>query len=291
MADNYDKAAYGGQNPRPSNSRGNRRGKYGRAEGGGTNLYGQRYSTGGGFGLQQGGMFNIPLGGFGGGGRRGSAFAEEDLKRQLEYDKAIWERSTPNVSGVGGNVTWDRDTNTVTTSLTPENQAIYDAMTERQGMFGARVNDLLGGGWEDAQQKRFDQMRGMYTSSDAREDAAMRERQLATGASSTGIYQQLANQAALRNERNLGLQNQAFLESQQLINSNLQRQQGDIDTMMNVGEVANRMKVMPVPNTSGNMNYVSSASTAWADLQALEAAKKSKGRSDAWGSILGSLFK
>jgi hypothetical protein len=89
----------------------------------------------------------------------------------------------------------------------------------------------------------------------------------------------------------LGLQNQAFLESQQLINSNLQRQQGDIDTMMNVGEVANRMKVMPVPNTSGNMNNVSSASTAWADLQALEAAKKSKGRSDAWGSILGSLFK
>jgi len=240
---------------------------------------------------KQTGMFQLPLGGFGGGGRRGSAFAEEDLKRQLEYDKAIWERSTPNVSGVGGNVTWDRDTNTVTTSLTPENQAIYDAMTERQGMFGARVNDLLGGGWEDAQQKRFDQMRGMYTSSDAREDAAMRERQLATGASSTGIYQQQANQAALRNERNLGLQNQAFLESQQLINSNLQRQQGDIDTMMNVGEVANRMKVMPVPNTSGNMNNVSSASTAWADLQALEAAKKSKGRSDAWGSILGSLFK
>lgn len=240
---------------------------------------------------KQTGMFQLPLGGFGGGGRRGSAFAEEDLKRQLEYDKAIWERSTPNVSGVGGNVTWDRDTNTVTTSLTPENQAIYDAMTERQGMFGARVNDLLGGGWEDAQQKRFDQMRGMYTSSDAREDAAMRERQLATGASSTGIYQQQANQAALRNERNLGLQNQAFLESQQLINSNLQRQKGDIDTMMNVGEVANRMKVMPVPNTSGNMNNVSSASTAWADLQALEAAKKSKGRSDAWGSILGSLFK
>ena len=239
----------------------------------------------------QGGTMQIPLGGFGGRGGGGARFAEEDLKRQLEYDKAIWERSTPNVSGVGGNVTWDRDTNTVTTSLTPENQAIYDAMTERQGMFGARVNDLLGGGWEDAQQKRFDQMRGMYTSSDAREDAAMRERQLATGASSTGIYQQQANQAALRNERNLGLQNQAFLESQQLINSNLQRQQGDIDTMMNVGEVANRMKVMPVPNTSGNMNNVSSASTAWADLQALEAAKKSKGRSDAWGSILGSLFK
>jgi hypothetical protein len=32
---------------------------------------------------------------------------------------------------------------------------------------------------------------------------------------------------------------------------------------------------------------VSEASTAWRDLQAFEAAKKSKGASDAWGSILG----
>jgi hypothetical protein len=32
---------------------------------------------------------------------------------------------------------------------------------------------------------------------------------------------------------------------------------------------------------------VSEASTAWRDLQALEAAKRSKGKSDAWGSILG----
>jgi len=237
-----------------------------------------------------GGMFNIPLGGFGGGGRRGSAFAEEDLKRQLEYDKAIWERSTPNVSGVGGSVNWDRDTNTVESTLSPENQAIYDAMNERQGMFGGQVNNLMGGGWQDAQQTRFDQMRNMYTASDAREDAARRERQLATGASSTGVYQQDANQQALRDQRNLGLQNQAFLESQQLIDSNLQRQSGDIGMMSNLGNIANSMIVTPTPNTVGNMPNVSSASTAWADLQALEAAKKSKGRSDAWGSILGSLF-
>jgi len=158
-------------------------------------------------------------------------------------------------------------------------------------MFGARVNNLIGGGWEDAQQKRFDQMRGMYTASDAREDAARRERQLATGASSTGIFQEDANQQALRDQRNLGLQNQAFLESQQLIDSNLDRQSADIGMMRNTGNIANDMIVTPVPNTKGNMDNVSSASTAWADLQALEAAKRSKGRSDAWGSILGSLFK
>jgi hypothetical protein len=50
------------------------------------------------------------------------------------------------------------------------------------------------------------------------------------------------------------------------------------------------MKVMPTPNTQANMLGVSDASTAMYDLQALEAAKKSKGQSDAWGSILGSIF-
>lgn len=235
------------------------------------------------------GMFKLPLGGFGG-GRPGSAFAEEDLKRQLEYDKAIWERSTPNVSGVGGSVNWNRETNTVESTLSPENQAIYDAMVERQGMFGNTVNNLIGGGWEDAQQKRFDQMRGMYAASDAREDAARRERQLATGASSTGIFQEDANQQALRDQRNLGLQNQAFLESQQLIDSNLGRQRNDIGMMGSLGNIANSMIVTPTPNTVGNMPNVSKASTAWADLQAFEAAKKAKGRSNAWSSILGSLF-
>jgi hypothetical protein len=291
MADNYDKAAYGGQNPRPSKSFGSRRGKYGRSEGGGKNLYGQRYSTGGGFGLQQGGGFPaVPMGGFGGGGRRGSEFAEEDLKRQLEYDKAIWERSTPDVTGVGGQVRWDRDKNMVTSSLSPENQAIYDAMIKRQGVFGEQADALAGGGWQDAYQQQFDNMRGMYSASDAREEAIRRERQNATGASSTGRFQENVDAAAIRNERDLAMQNQAFLQSQQLIDSGLNRQYGAIGMMADLGDIANRMKVMPVPNTAGNMNNVSSASTAWADLQALEAGKKSKGRSDAWGSILGSLF-
>ena len=130
----------------------------------------------------------------------------------------------------------------------------------------------------------------MYSASDAREEAIRRERQNATGASSTGRFQENVDAAAIRNERDLAMQNQAFLQSQQLIDSGLNRQYGAIGMMADLGDIANRMKVMPVPNTAGNMNNVSSASTAWADLQALEAGKKSKGRSDAWGSILGSLF-
>ena len=50
-----------------------------------------------------GGGFQFP-GGFGGGGRRGSSFAEEDFEYQKELDRLVWERSTPDVTGVGG--TW-----------------------------------------------------------------------------------------------------------------------------------------------------------------------------------------
>ena len=116
----------------------------------------------------QGGMFKIPLGGFGGRGA-GARFAEEDLKRQLEYDKAIWERSTPNVQGVGGSVTWDRENNTVSSALNEQNQKIYDDMLRRQGMFGGQVDFLASGAWADAQAKRLPQLPA--SSSDHAEEA------------------------------------------------------------------------------------------------------------------------
>ncbi len=124
----------------------------------------------------------------------------------------------------------------------------------------------------------------------AKEEARRLERQNATGASSTGRFQENVDAAAIRNERDLAMQNQAFLQSQQLIDSGLNRQYGAIGMMADLGSIANNMKVMPTPQPIANMAGVSEASTAWRDLQALEAAKKSKGRSDAWGSILGSLF-
>ena len=238
-----------------------------------------------------GGTMQLPLGGLGGRGGGGAQFAYDDLQRQLEYDKAIWERSTPDVTGVGGQVRWDREKNMLTTSLSPENQAIYDSMIGRQKMFAGNVNSLAGGGWQDAYQQQFDSMRNMYSASDAREEARRLERQNATGASSTGRFQEDANAAALRNQRNLELQNTAFLQSQQLIDSELAREYGAVGMMSNLGNIANNMAVMPTPNTAGNMQNVSLASTRWADNLAMEDAKRAKGKSDFWGSILGSLFK
>jgi hypothetical protein len=270
---------------------GSRRGQFGRSQGGGADRAGNRYrdmgGVAGGYGEKKR-TINFPFGG-GGGGQRGSHFAGLDFEYQKELDRMIWERSTPDVTGVGGQVRWDRDKNMVTSTLSPENQAIYDAMIERQQMFGGQADALGGGGWQDAQQTRFDQMRSMYSEGDAQAQQQRLAREQATGASSTGRYMGARTEQDAINQRDLGLQNQAFLESQQLIDSNLARQYGAVGMMQNVGNIANSMIKMPQPYPQGNMLGVSEASTAWRDLQALEAAKRSKGRSDAWGSILGGM--
>ena len=224
------------------------------------------------------------------GGRGGGArFAEDDLKRQLEYDKMVWERSTPNVSGVGGNVVWDRDTNTVSSTLSPEYQAIYDSMGGRQGMFGDLANNLASGGWQDAQKQLFDQQRALYAEGDQIALDQLREREVAMGRgaeSTAGFHERRAMQSGI-DQRDIGLMNNAFAQSQGLIDSNLNRQRGDVTTMMNLGNVANSMVKTPTPNTTGNVQNVSTASTRWADNLAMEAAKKQQGMSNMWGSILG----
>lgn len=224
------------------------------------------------------------------GGRGGGAgFAYDDLMRQLEYDKMVWERSTPNVDGVGGSVEWDRENNTVKSTLSDENQAIYDDMVRRQGMFGDLANNLASGGWQDAQKQLFDQQRALYAEGDQIAQDQLREREVAMGRgaeSTAGFHERRAMQSGI-DQRDMGLLNNAFVQSQGLIDSNLNRQRNDIASMMNLGNVANSMIAMPTPNTSGNIPNVSTASTAWANQLAGQDIKRREGMSDMWGSILG----
>jgi len=241
---------------------------------------------------RRGGGFNLgSLGGLLGGRGGGAEFAEQDFERQKELDRLIWERSTPDVTGVGGTVSWDRDKNMVTSALSPENQAIYNAMIERQKMFGGQVDALAGGGWEDAQQKRFDQMRSMYGDSDALAEQQRLAREQATGASSTGRYWGARTEADIIDQRNRGLLNDAFLQSQALIDSGIDRQHGAVGMMGDLGTIANTMVKMPSPQPTANLSGMSTGSTRWADNLAMEAFKKKQGQSQFWNSVLGSLFK
>ena len=222
-------------------------------------------------------------------GRKNYAgFSEDDLKRQLLYDKTIWERSTPNVTGVGGTVTWDRDKNMVTSALSAENQAIYDAMNVRQKGWGEDV-DAYSGDWRDIQQQRFTDKLALYADEDAREEAIRKAAQYATGASTTGMFAEDARVAALKNKRNMLLEEAAFNESQGLIDSSITRQSGDIGMMTDLASIANKGIVTPTPNTAGNMANVSTASTNWTDALAMDALKKQQGKSKFWNSILGGI--
>tara|TARA_Y100000310_G_scaffold28927_1_gene27514 strand:- start:237 stop:725 length:489 start_codon:yes stop_codon:yes gene_type:complete len=156
-------------------------------------------------------------------------------------------------------------------------------------MFGGQVDALAGGGWQDAQQQRFDQMRGMYTESDALEQQQRLAREQATGASSTGRYWGERAAGDVIDARNRGLLNDAFLQSQALIDSGIERELGAVTMMGTLGDRANALIRMPTPDTQGNMEYVSKASTNWADALAADALKKQQGKSKFWNSILGGI--
>ena len=258
----------------------------------GTDRADDRFRTGGGMYPDRGlpkktGSFKFPFGGFG--GRKSYAgFSEDELKRELEYDKAIWERSTPNIRGVGYTVNWDRDKNMVTAGLTEENQAIYDAMYERQKRFGEDV-DAYSGDWRDIQQQRFTDKLALYADEDAREAAIRKAAQYNTGASTTSIFEDEARDAALKNRRNMLLEEAAFNESQGLIDSSITRQSGDIGMMTDLASIANKGIITPTPDTAGNMANVSTASTNWTDALAMDALKKQQGKSNFWNSILGGI--
>ena len=233
----------------------------------------------------------LPLGGMlGGRGRGGARYAEEDFERQNLLDKLAWERSTPEITGVSGQVRWDRDNNMMTSTLSPENQAIYDDYYARQKVLADQTDDLIGGGWRSARDELYQDTLRSFASQDDRQDAARRARQVATGAGDYAIGTEDRREAAIRDQRNLDAYNNAFTQSQALIDSSLARQRGEVSMMTDVGNIANSMMNQPTPYTPGNINNASLASTRWADNLAMESAKKSKAKSDFWGSLASSIF-
>lgn len=238
---------------------------------------------------KKGGGLNIPFGGFGRGGG-GAGFALDDLNRQLKYDETIFERSTPNVRGRSGKVNWDRDNNTVSSELTEDNQAIYDSMFKRQSRFGTMADDMAGEGWKKMQQDRFNEKKALFVEEDARERAIRAEREQNTGATTTAKYYSERAAGDNINRRNMLLAEEAFNESQGLLDANLSRQSNDIAMLTGINQRADDLINIPTPNTVGNMGNVSLASTRYADNLAMESALKKKGQSDFLGSLLGNIF-
>ena len=232
------------------------------------------------------GSFQFPGGGGGGGG-----WGARDVAYQEALRKDIWQKTTPDVTGVGFKTKWRQKADGTwdyTSELGEEEQSIYDDAITRQGMFLDQATALGSGGWEQAQQSRFDQKRALYAESDAREEAIRKAAQYNTGASTTGMFAEDARAAANLNQRNMLLEEAAFNESQQLIDSALARGRGDVAMMGDVSNWANQYLKIPTADAKGNLQNVSDAFTRQMDQEAAAAAAKRKGMNKFWGNILGS---
>jgi len=227
-------------------------------------------------------------------------FPEEDLAYQEGLRKDVWQKTTPDVKGVGFQTKWRQKpdgTWELTSELDEKGKAIRDAAYTRQEMFLDQASALGAGGWEQAQQSRFDQKRGLYAESDAlaqqqrfdqkrglyaESDAqALQERlarEQATGASSTGMFLGQMGEQEKLNRRNMLLEEAAFNESQGLIDANLRRGRGDVTMMGDVANWANQYLDIPSADAKGNLAGVGDASTRkWDTLAAFEEEKaKSK---------------
>ena len=293
MADDYDKAAYGGQNPRPKKSFGSRRGKYGRAEGGGKNLYGQRYSSGGGFGSQQSGSLNF--GGFGGGGRGGDigAMAEADYQRQLALmDKAAEMSAGYSSKGTLGDVDIDYENKMITQSLSPELQAQYDRLLARSGASQDRVDQMGSNPYEMQQYLYNANMELKRPEQEGLRDDTMSMLAAKGMLGSTGGAGQYAGvEESILRSNSMDF-NDALMQSQGLLDMERARGSGDLSTAMAMGGAqvpfiqagTNQGAAIKIENVGG----VSGASRNIFGVGAAESMGNQKRKKGIWDSLLGS---
>jgi len=269
--------------------------QYGRAvaAGGGNAAKGYRQLGGSPskYGRKKKGGFQLPLGGFGGGG---GDWGARDTAYQEALREDIWKKTTPDVGGVGFMTKWRKKADGTwehTAELGEREKAIRDAAFTRQEMFLDEATRMGSGDWRDIQQERFDQKRALYAGEDAREAAIRRARQHATGASTTGMFAEDARVAANLTQRNMELEEAAFQESQGLIDANLRRGREDVRLVGETAEWANKYLRIPTADPKGNLQNVSDAFTRQMDQEAAYAAAKQKGKDDFWGNILGGATK
>jgi hypothetical protein len=136
-------------------------------------------------------------------------------------------------------------------------------------------------------QNRLDRLRNLYTAGDAREEEIRRARQIATGASSTGIFQEDANRASFIDQRDLGLINQADLDVARHGDFLMGNRERSLGMLTKTGDIANQFLAnqMTYANPTANLDRRSLAETRLRDQLAAADVAKRKGKSKFWDAI------
>jgi hypothetical protein len=218
-------------------------------------------------------------------------FPEGDLAYHEGLRKDVWQKTTPDLNYIGGSNKWTQNpdgTWALTAELDDDYTKIREDAIRRQGMFGQQAEDLASGGWRDAQKSRYGDMMGIYEEELAVADQLRRAREVNTGASSTTRFMNQRDADASTNRLKLGAMNQAFQESQGLIDNNLLRSTGQYDMLTGIANEGNQFLANQMQNADATANLagVGDASTRkWDTLAAFEE-EKAKSKNKFIGNIL-----
>lgn len=232
------------------------------------------------------------LSGLIGSSRDAGKYGQADLEYNENLREDILRKTTPDVNFVGGTTRYRQNpdgTYSYTSEADAANTQIREDAIRRQGMFGQQAEDLAAGGWRDAQKSRYGDLMSIYEEELAVADQLRRARELNTGASSTQQMLNQMNADASTNRLKLAAMNQAFNQSQALIDNNLARSAGQYNMLTGVEDKTNRYLNIPAINATGNLGNVSDANTRLNDQLAYADQQQAQGKSDFWGSIFGAV--
>jgi hypothetical protein len=225
-----------------------------------------------------------------GGGADAGQYGRDDIAANTALAEEVWGKTTPTLNYIGGSNKWTQNpdgTWVLTSELDEMEQGIYDQSGMLTSTLGDQAQDFFGGGYEGMYQNRLDRLRNLYTAGDAREEAIRRARQIATGASSTGIFQEDANRASFIDQRDLGLINQADLDVARHGDFLMGNRERSLGMLTKTGDIANQFLAnqMTYANPTANLDRRSLAETRLRDQLAAADVAKRKGKSKFWDAI------
>jgi hypothetical protein len=212
--------------------------------------------------------------------------AQEYADQQLLSEKVLG-LTTPPIKGIGYNNTYNPETGFQST-LTEDNQNLYDQSGDIAGMFSGQIMDYGSGGFEAMEQRRLERMRALTSEDNERRAQQIRERDTNTGAS---LYQQYYNSRAegdRLNREDLGFQEAAFGQAMAGGNYLSGQRNAALTDRLNIASPGNTMLTNQLAKLDATSNLTNESASLTAKYDAMAAADKAKrtGKNKFWGSVL-----
>ena len=211
----------------------------------------------------------------------------QEAERQRLLSEKVLGLTTPPIGGIGYNNTYNPETGFQST-LTEDNQNLYDQSGDIAGMFSGQIMDYGSGGFEAMEQRRLERMRALTSEDNERRAQQIRERDTNTGAS---LYQQYYNSRAEGDRltrQDLGFQEAAFGQAIAGGNYLSGQRNAALTDRANIASPGNTMLTNQLAKLDATSNLTNESASITAQYDAMAAADKAKraGKNKFWGSVL-----